>query len=51
VTESPNDVVREVERGERADTPFVLWTALHFVIGAVVLVIAAIALTLYYTLK
>jgi hypothetical protein len=51
MTESPEELVREVERGESARTPFVLWTGMHVVIGAVVLVLAAVALTIYYVLK
>jgi hypothetical protein len=50
-TESPDDVVREVERGESGRTPFVLWTGMHVFIGVVVLVLVAVALTLYYVLK
>jgi hypothetical protein len=51
VTETPKEIVREVERGESPETPFVLWTGMHLLIGAVVFVIAGACLLIYYLVK
>jgi hypothetical protein len=51
MTESPRDLVHEAERGDSPRTPFLLWGGMHLLIGAVVAIIAAAMLILYFVLK
>lgn len=51
VTESPKDMLAEVDAGRSERTPAILWAGMHVVVGAVVIVILAICLTLYYVLR
>jgi hypothetical protein len=49
MTESPTELAREAERGDTARAPFLALTGVTLVVGALVAVIVAIALTLYFT--
>lgn len=51
VTESPTNMLAEVNAGRSERTPAILWVGMHVVVGAVVVVILAICLTLYFVLK
>jgi hypothetical protein len=48
MTESPNNVVREAERGKSERTPVIALTGVTIVIGAVVCLLVLVALLLYY---
>jgi hypothetical protein len=51
VDETPKDVAREVDRGASDRTPALALTGVVVVVGAVVLVIAGVALVLYLVFK
>jgi hypothetical protein len=51
ITESPRDMLAEVNAGRSDRTPAILFVGMHVVVGAVVIVILAICLTLYFVLK
>ena len=46
--ETPRDLVQEAQRGASPRTPLIALTGVTLVVGAVVVVILAIALTLYF---
>ena len=48
VDETPKDLVREADRGASPRTPLIALTGVTVVVGIVVVVILAIALTLYF---
>ncbi len=47
MTESPKDLVEEVERGRSERTPWLALTGVTIVVGALVAVIVAVALIVY----
>jgi hypothetical protein len=51
MTESPSDLAREAERGESSRTPAILLGATQLTIYAVVAVLAAAMLVVYFVLK
>jgi hypothetical protein len=51
VDETPKKLAREAERGASDRTPAIALTGVTLVVGAVVVVIAAIALVLYFVFK
>jgi len=51
VDETPKDLAREVDRGASDRTPALALTGVVVVVGAVVLVIAGVALVLYLVFK
>ena len=48
MTESPKGLVEEAQRGRSERTPWLALTGVTIVAGAVVLVIAAVALLVYF---
>ena len=48
MTESPKDLVEEVERGRSERTPWLALTGVTLVVGALVAAILAIALVVYF---
>jgi hypothetical protein len=48
MTESPKDLVKEVERGQSERTPWLALTGVTLVVGALVVVIVAVALIVYF---
>ena len=48
MTESPKGLVEEAQRGRSERTPWLALTGVTIVVGAVVLVIAAVALLVYF---
>ena len=48
MTESPKDLVEEVERGRSERTPWLALTGVTIVVGALVAVIVAVALVAYF---
>jgi hypothetical protein len=48
MTESPKDLVEEVERGRSERTPWLALTGVTIVVGALVAVIVAVALIVYF---
>jgi len=51
VDESPKDLAREAERGASERTPMIALTGVTIAVGAVVIVIATIALVVYFVFK
>jgi hypothetical protein len=49
--ESPKDLAREADRGYSERTPAIALTGVTIAVGAVVVVIAAIALVFYFVFK
>jgi hypothetical protein len=49
--ESPKDLAREADRGYSERTPAIALTGVTIAVGAVVVVIAAIALVFYFIFK
>ena len=48
MTESPRDLAREAESGRSERTPWLALTGVTLVVGALVLVILAVALIVYF---
>jgi hypothetical protein len=48
MTESPRDLVDEAQRGRSERTPLLALTGVTLVVGAVVVVIMAVALLVYF---
>jgi hypothetical protein len=51
VEQTPKDLAQEAERGESERTPVIALTGVTLTVGAVVVVIAAIALVVYFVFK
>lgn len=51
VDESPKDLAREAERGASDRTPAIALTGVTLAVGAVVVVISAIVLVVYFVAK
>jgi len=49
MTETPKDLVEEAERGRSERTPWLALTGVTLVVGALVVVIVAVALIVYFT--
>jgi hypothetical protein len=49
MTETPRDLLEEAERGKSERTPWVALTGVTLVVGALVVVILAVALIVYFT--
>jgi hypothetical protein len=49
MTETPRDLVEEAQRGRSERTPWLALTGVTLVVGALVVVIAAVALIVYFT--
>jgi hypothetical protein len=49
MTETPRDLVEEAERGRSERTPWLALTGVTLVVGALVVVILAVALIVYFT--
>jgi hypothetical protein len=49
MTETPRDLLEEAERGKSERTPWLALTGVTLVVGALVVVILAVALIVYFT--
>jgi hypothetical protein len=49
MTETPRDLLEEAERGKSERTPWPALTGVTLVVGALVVVILAVALIVYFT--
>jgi hypothetical protein len=49
MTETPKDLVDEAQRGRSERTPWLALTGVTLVVGALVVVIVAVALIVYFT--
>jgi hypothetical protein len=49
MTETPKDLVEEAQRGRSERTPWLALTGVTLVVGALVVVIVAVALIVYFT--